>query len=70
MLPYMFLFLDTESNFEQGMRMMYDERYLNYTASDFEPTGKLTNNHILRILQSCLLTTIGDHVKKSSPGTL
>jgi hypothetical protein len=34
-IPYMFFFLDTESEYEKGLEYIYTERYLKYTGSDF-----------------------------------
>ena len=40
--------------------MMYDSKTINYTGSDFE---KIQNTDVSRILQACLLVTVGDKLK-------
>ena len=40
--------------------MVYDEKYLTYSGSDFLT---MEQKDILRVLQTCLLVTVGDSVK-------
>jgi len=52
--------MDTEGTFENGLAMIYESKYLKYTGSDIMP---LSNPEKFRILQACLLVTVGDTVK-------
>jgi len=56
----MFYFMDRDGPFEHALKMVYEEKYLTYSGSDFLT---MEQKDILRVLQTCLLVTVGDSVK-------
>ena len=52
--------MDTEQTFELCLHLLYDKQTIQYTGQDFD---KMQNSEAARILQSCLLTTVGDKLK-------
>ena len=60
-IPFLFFFMDTERAFELCMRLLYNQRTVQYTGEEF--LG-ITNPETARIIQSCLLVTVGDKLKQ------
>ena len=53
--------------------MLYDEKLIKYTGKDFNFAENLKKSDIQQILQTCLLTTVGDKIKlieKDSKGDI
>jgi hypothetical protein len=44
-IPYMFFFLDKEEEFEEGLKLLYPEKILKYTGSDF--VRKFRNTEVI-----------------------
>ena len=57
----MFFFLDLESTFEAGLKLLYEPSLLEFTGSDFGI--KFDKREVIQILQTCLLTTVGEKIK-------
>ena len=53
--------MDTELTFEMCMLLLYNKRTVQYTGEDFL---EITNPEITRIIQTCLLVTVGDKLKQ------
>lgn len=60
-IPYMFFFMDLERAFEVGLKLLYEPSLLEFTGSDFGV--KFDNGEVIKILQTCLITTVGDKIK-------
>ena len=58
--PNIFLFLDTTSQFESGMAHLYKPEHLNLNGKEL---FHYNNNDVMKILQYCLLVTLGDTMK-------
>ena len=62
-IPHLFFMMDTERSFELCLRLMYKPREVQFTGADFE-IGKIDQTDVASIIQGCLLTTVGDKLKK------
>ena len=52
--------MDTELTFELCMLLLYNRRTVQYTGENFL---EISNTEITRIIQTCLLVTVGDKLK-------
>lgn len=47
-IPFLFFFLDLEETFEEGLKLLYEEKLLSFTGSDF--CGKMEKDDVHKIL--------------------
>jgi hypothetical protein len=47
-IPFLFFFLDLEETFEEGLKLLYEEKFLSFTGSDF--CGKIEKEDVYKIL--------------------
>lgn len=62
-ISYMFFFMDQEASFEESLSLLYSPTLLRYTGKDFIDAFTFNFYDRLRVLQTCLMTTVGDKIK-------
>jgi len=59
-LPFLFLFMDTDTMFERGVELVHGPELSTFTASDFQsPVSKTMTQ---QVLETCLCTTAGEPI--------
>ena len=72
-LPFIFLFMDSDTMFERGMELVYGKSAASFTGGDFipksvhssmMPTANLSYKAVESIIETSLFTTAGDSILK------